>query len=679
LVWRLCLSIYLLLNRLKDMNKNTIYDGKIYVIGITGSIASGKSLVGSQLKSLGIAVIDLDHLTHELLNNQGPVYDRVIARFGQDIAPTQGAPIDRKKLGGIVFGDGKARKDLEAILHPAIRDLRDKKINDLARQGNGIVAILVPLLFETNTQDQYNEVWMVTAHEDIQLVRLVHRDKLSEADARKRIEAQWPQDKKVQLADRIINNSASPNLTLERVKTVLNEAQLEAQKPRVRISAPSPASSPAPTPTSTPVKTDTGAAANVDVDDSINPTAPATADSTSLPTATTVTEDGTLEADLTGPQITGPAAEATTSPVPATIETPAEDEDDANAVASDADLTGPQVTGPAAEATTSPVPATIETPAEDEDDANAVASDADLTGPQVTGPTAEATTSPVPPLTEPANSPSSNTHPHRRYSQQTILLAFFSLLAFLATLVALTIAGNTGTAPAGKATTSTATPPVQAIKANTGEAIIKLIEGGGDLFKFKCIPPDTRCQNQIHSIKQSTTVSSLCGEVTTSEEAPAFALRYLHNEVRWQVALWNLSNDHISCQTTVLEGRNRDGNLIVRQLYGKTLAFQEQYTVAYMVGAIRIDRFNSYNRFDGRTVYHFNDKGRLIEATLLNSQQRPVNAIFVEYRDGTTSISKEASYTTDGALSNSKVFETTTEAQDFINNTFYLPELISDN
>lgn len=201
----------------KSANKN------VYVIGVTGSIGCGKSLVGKQLQEMGIGVLDTDHLAHELLNNPGPAYTRILERFGKDLVSETGGPIDRKKLGAIVFQDAAARGDLEAIMHPAIAQLQRDRVAALG-QKHPVVAVLVPLLFETKSRDRYNEVWTIIVHKDVQMARLKLRDKLSDEELRRRINAQLPQEKKAEWADVVIDNSSSPEVTrgyvLEKVQAL---------------------------------------------------------------------------------------------------------------------------------------------------------------------------------------------------------------------------------------------------------------------------------------------------------------------------------------------------------------------------------------------------------------------------------------------------------------------------
>jgi fumarate hydratase class II len=197
-------------------------------IGVTGSIACGKSAVGKMLEELGALVVDTDDLSHELMAVPNPTYDAVLARFGQDIATAPGKPIDRQKLGKIVFADEQALRDLEAIMHPAIIALMHKRLAE-ARPGQPAVA-LVPLLFEHRLQHCFDEVWTVAVDPKVQLERLMRRNGLTEEEARNRIAKQWSQEIKKKMADRVVDNSGSLSDT-----RVLVTRRLAASKRKAKL------------------------------------------------------------------------------------------------------------------------------------------------------------------------------------------------------------------------------------------------------------------------------------------------------------------------------------------------------------------------------------------------------------------------------------------------------------
>lgn len=201
-------------------------EARPYIIGITGTIGSGKSSVGKMLVEQGVAVIDTDLIVHELLSSHSTTQKAVVERFGDEILDHENTvsnrpSIDRRKLGAIVFHDAKARKDLESIVHPAVILECRKRISEL--KDRKIVAVLVPLLFEAGLQREYDEVWTVMTHEPVLAERLKSRDRLSDTAIEERLAAQWTQEKKASLSQSIIDNSGSVDETRRQVHTLLDK------------------------------------------------------------------------------------------------------------------------------------------------------------------------------------------------------------------------------------------------------------------------------------------------------------------------------------------------------------------------------------------------------------------------------------------------------------------------
>lgn len=188
------------------------------IIGVTGIIGSGKSLVGKILEDLSVPVIDTDKVVHYLLSADTPTRQSVIERFGETIRMPDGT-IDRRALGKIVFSDATARKELESIVHPAVRAECKRQISEL--NDARMVAVLVPLLFEAGLAKEYDEIWSVFAEEDVLRARLKQRDKMTDEELNRRIGAQWSQAKKAELAHRVIDNSATPAETRKQVETLV--------------------------------------------------------------------------------------------------------------------------------------------------------------------------------------------------------------------------------------------------------------------------------------------------------------------------------------------------------------------------------------------------------------------------------------------------------------------------
>ncbi len=176
------------------------------ILGITGVIGSGKSLVGRILEDAGEPVIDTDKVVHELLTNDTPTRAAVVERFGKDVQREDGA-IDRPKLARIVFANDEDRKALEAIVHPAVRAECRRRID--AMPDEDVVAVLVPLLFEAGIEEAYDIIWTVVTELPILRERLRNRDQLTDEQIDARLAAQWPQEQKRMLADTVIDNSGT--------------------------------------------------------------------------------------------------------------------------------------------------------------------------------------------------------------------------------------------------------------------------------------------------------------------------------------------------------------------------------------------------------------------------------------------------------------------------------------
>lgn len=173
------------------------------VIGLTGNIATGKSAVAQMLADLGAYVIDADLIAHEVMEPGQPAYADILAAFGSDIAP-DGGPIDRRRLGAIVFADPDALARLEALVHPAV----GRRITELVVRSPAIVIVIeaIKLLESGLSLRLCDEVWVVAAPRARQLSRLMESRGLSHEDAVLRIDAQPSQAEKVAQADVVIDN-----------------------------------------------------------------------------------------------------------------------------------------------------------------------------------------------------------------------------------------------------------------------------------------------------------------------------------------------------------------------------------------------------------------------------------------------------------------------------------------
>jgi dephospho-CoA kinase len=197
------------------------------VIGLTGGIASGKSLVSQQLSELGAVLVEADKLGHESYRKGTETHRAVVQAFGPDVAGPDGE-IDRKALGAKVFGDPEARRRLEDIVWPAIRGLGAKRIAELRSQGVPVVVLEAAVLIEANWLDLVDEVWLVEASPDVVRERLAARNGLSPEQAEARLRAQLTNEKRRPFASLVIENDGS----LEELRQRVDEAwaQLTARE-----------------------------------------------------------------------------------------------------------------------------------------------------------------------------------------------------------------------------------------------------------------------------------------------------------------------------------------------------------------------------------------------------------------------------------------------------------------
>jgi dephospho-CoA kinase len=201
-------------------------------VGLTGSIAVGKSYVSGVLQELGCHVIDADHTAREVVIPGAPGLDAVVAAFGPDILREDGT-LDRPKLGGIVFPDQKKRELLNSILHPFIIARQDEILDEWEREDpTGIGVIDAALIIESGGYKRLDKLIVVHCRPEEQLERLMARDGLSEAEARQRIAAQMPQSEKCKFADYLIDTSEGFVVTRERTADVMKRLrELAVQAP----------------------------------------------------------------------------------------------------------------------------------------------------------------------------------------------------------------------------------------------------------------------------------------------------------------------------------------------------------------------------------------------------------------------------------------------------------------
>ena len=192
------------------------------IVGLTGSVASGKSTVASWLSAKGIAVHDSDAVVHNLLAANGQAVAEIIATFGLDLGTNDGG-IDRKKLGAHVFANPADRKKLESILHPLVRQHREFFLQDQQCLGSQIVVLDVPLLYETGVDELCDYVIVVYADEDTIRHRALSRPGMTLEKLSGILATQMPANEKCQRADFVLDTDLDPDITRQHLFTWLNK------------------------------------------------------------------------------------------------------------------------------------------------------------------------------------------------------------------------------------------------------------------------------------------------------------------------------------------------------------------------------------------------------------------------------------------------------------------------
>ncbi len=192
-------------------------------VALTGGIATGKSHVLRHLASRGVPTIDADVLAREVVQPKSPALAAVVRRFGADVLEADGT-LNRRALGERVFADATARRDLEAIIHPAVYDAIRAWLAGVEADGQHRVAVAdIPLLYETGHAADFDRVIVTRCDPAQQLVRLLARDGLSEAEARQRLAAQWPIEEKAARADYVIDTTGTFDETNLQVDRILDQ------------------------------------------------------------------------------------------------------------------------------------------------------------------------------------------------------------------------------------------------------------------------------------------------------------------------------------------------------------------------------------------------------------------------------------------------------------------------
>jgi dephospho-CoA kinase len=178
----------------------------MYVIGLSGGIGSGKSTVSDMLRAKGAATVYADQIGHEVYRPGTQVWQQVVAAFGRRVVDDDGQ-IDRRKLGQIVFSDPEARRRLDAITHPPMEQMMTERLEELRRQGTGVVVLEAAILIEAGWAHLADEVWVTVASPEVAAQRSMERSGLSRERAEARIAAQLSNEERVKHAHVVIDTN----------------------------------------------------------------------------------------------------------------------------------------------------------------------------------------------------------------------------------------------------------------------------------------------------------------------------------------------------------------------------------------------------------------------------------------------------------------------------------------
>lgn len=186
-------------------------------IGLTGGIATGKSSVAAFLSEHGAEVIDADQLARDAVAPGTAALQRIEELFGQQALLADGS-LNRQAVREMVFNEPTRRQQLEAILHPAIKEIALQQIEQARIRGSRVVVYMAPLLIEAGATDRVDEIWVVTVRPEVQLARLIARDGCSQKQAEQIIAAQMPLAEKERFGVVVIDNSSSLEETRRQVE-----------------------------------------------------------------------------------------------------------------------------------------------------------------------------------------------------------------------------------------------------------------------------------------------------------------------------------------------------------------------------------------------------------------------------------------------------------------------------
>jgi dephospho-CoA kinase len=202
----------------------------VRLVGLTGGIGSGKSTVARMLADRGAAVIDADEIARQVVEPDREAFDEIVERFGDSVVGPDGV-LDRGRLAETVFADQSAREDLNAIVHPRVREEIGRRLEALAAEGSDRLVVLdIPLLAEGGQTEGYEAIIVVTAPVETRVDRLVRDRDMDPDDVRARIAAQASDDDRRAIATHVVDNSGSPEDLQRQVDEVYDEIAVAGQR-----------------------------------------------------------------------------------------------------------------------------------------------------------------------------------------------------------------------------------------------------------------------------------------------------------------------------------------------------------------------------------------------------------------------------------------------------------------
>jgi dephospho-CoA kinase len=198
-------------------------------VGLTGSIAVGKSYVLSILRELGCVTFDADKIAHSVMEPGRAAYADIVREFGREVLSGDGE-IDRAKLGAIVFADDERRKRLNEIVHPRVIEEQNRLLADAeAAHPSGIAVVDAALMIESGGYKRFDKLVVVYCDRESQISRLLRRNAITREDAERRVRAQMPSEEKRRYGDYEINTTGTPEETRRRVIEVYDRLCEEAR------------------------------------------------------------------------------------------------------------------------------------------------------------------------------------------------------------------------------------------------------------------------------------------------------------------------------------------------------------------------------------------------------------------------------------------------------------------